>query len=89
MRRSSRSEPAVGMGTGPEARATGLQGLQGYLDPDAGRAFPTLWGKSWDGRSSNPRKPALSQSFMVLVSLTLPDVGLSEKAGAMGAHRRR
>ena len=61
-RRSSRSEPAVGMG--PEA---------GYLDSEAGRTFPTLWGTPWDTFSKHTVNHVHIQYFTETVSLTLPE----------------
>ena len=40
---------------------------------EAARAFPTLWGTSWDGLLWHPRKPMKIQSFTADVMLTLPE----------------
>ncbi len=42
----------------------------GYFDADAGSAFPTLWGTSWDTVSRNPGKRMYIQSFIAEVMLT-------------------
>ena len=61
-RRSSRSEPVVGMG--PEA---------GLFDSEAGRAFPTLWGTPWDAVSWHARERIYIQALTEAVALTLPE----------------
>ncbi len=69
-RRSSRSEPVVGMG--PEA---------GLFDSEAGRAFPTLWGTPWDAVSWHARERIYIQALTEAVALTLPERSQPAKPG--------
>ena len=46
---------------------------RGYLDPDAGRTFPTLWGTPWYAGSRYLCKPVCNKSLAAVVSLTLPE----------------
>ena len=46
---------------------------RGYLDPDAGRAFLTLWGTPWDTVSRHLCKPMYNKSLVAVVALTPPE----------------
>ena len=45
---------------------------RGYLDPDASRTFPTLWGTPWDVVSRHLCKPMYNKSLTAVVALTQP-----------------
>ena len=49
-------------------------GPHGQRLAEAARAFPTLWGTSWDGLFWHPHKPMTIQSFAAEVMLTLPEL---------------
>ena len=76
MATGSQRHSGRGQGADPQdpsrRSGVGLTG-RGYLDADAGRAFPTLWGTSWDTVSSNSAKHMYIQSLAEELLLTLPE----------------
>ena len=55
---------------------------RGYLDPDAGRTFPTLWGTPWHVVSRHLCKPMYNKSLTAVVALTQPD--REQRGGLLG-----
>ena len=93
-RKTRRGRSADPLGFEPDIVTVGLgvswaAWAHGQRLAEAVRAFPTVWGTSWDGLFWHPHKLMKIRSFAAEVMLTLPEFGSCPSSGSIRALARR